>query len=216
MHLGGIFRSQKGTLSRVNLRSQIVTAKETRMKTVIPVEAIEQKIMLIRGQKVMLDRDLAVLYAVETFNLNKAVKRNRDRFPSDFMFQITKDEAECLIFQIGISKRNGRGGSRYLPYAFTEQGIAMLSTVLKSKCAVHVNITIMRTFVKLREMIASHKDLVRRLDDMEKKYDEQFSVVFDAIRQLMIPPEENKKNIGFLAKENSAVYKTFGQTNMSL
>ncbi|HLE40773.1 MAG TPA: ORF6N domain-containing protein [Nitrospirota bacterium] len=178
------------------------------MKAVIPMEAIEQKIMFIRGKKVMLDRDLAVLYAVETFNLNKAVKRNIDRFPSDFMFQITKDEVECLIFQFGISKTSGRGGRRYLPYAFTEQGIAMLSTVLKSKRAVQVNIAIMRAFVKLREMIASHKDLAKKLEELEKKYDAQFRVVFDAIRELMIPPEEDKRKIGFMAKETQGLYKS--------
>ena len=178
------------------------------MKAVIPMEAIEQKIMFIRGKKVMLDRDLAVLYAVETFNLNKAVKRNIDRFPSDFMFQITKDEVECLIFQFGISKTSGRGGRRYLPYAFTEQGIAMLSTVLKSKRAVQVNIAIMRAVVKLREMIASHKDLAKKLEELEKKYDAQFRVVFDAIRELMIPPEEDKRKIGFMAKETQGLYKS--------
>ena len=135
--------------------------------------------------------------------LNWAIyTNNNDRFPPDFMFQITKDEAESLIFQFGISKSTGRGGRRYLPYAFTEQGIAMLSSVLKSKCAVHVNIAIMRAFVKLREMIASHKDLARRLDDMEKKHDAQFRVVFDAIRALVAEPEPKEKKIGFLVKES--------------
>jgi len=178
------------------------------MQPIISSCIIERKIYLIRGQKVMLDRDLAELYTVETFNLNKAVKRNIDRFPPDFMFQITKDEAECLIFQLGISKSSGRGGSRYLPYAFTEQGIAMLSTVLKSKRAVQVNITIMRAFVKLREMIATHKDLAKKLEELEKKYDAQFRVVFDAIRELMIPTEEDKRKIGFIAKESRAAYIT--------
>jgi hypothetical protein len=123
------------------------------------------------------------------------------------MFQITKDEADCLIFQFGIPKTGGRGGRRYLPYAFTEQGIAMLSTVLKSKRAVHVNITIMRAFVKLREMVAAHKDLAKKLEELEKKYDAQFRVVFDAIRELMIPPEEDKRKIGFIAKESRARYR---------
>jgi hypothetical protein len=156
----------------------------------------------------MLDRDLAELYAVETSNLNKAVKRNIDRFPPDFMFQITQKETESLIFQFGMSKSSGRGGRRYLPYAFTEQGIAMLSTVLKSKRAVHVNISIMRTFVKLREMIASHKDLARKLDELEKKYDGQFQIVFEAIRQLMAVEEKPKPKIGFQAKESRAIYKS--------
>jgi ORF6N domain len=178
------------------------------MKSLITAQAIERKIYLIRGQKVMLDSDLADLYGVETFNLNKTVKRNIDRFPPDFMFQITKDEAESLIFQSGMSKTSGRGGRRYLPYAFTEQGIAMLSTVLKSTRAVQVNIAIMRAFVKLREMIASNKELAKRLDELEKKYDAQFRVVFDAIRELMIPPDEDRRKIGFLAKERSVLYKS--------
>jgi len=177
------------------------------MKPIIAAGIIERKIYLIRSQKVMLDRDLAELYAVETFNLNKAVKRNIDRFPPDFMFQITKDEAECLIFQLGISKNSGRGGRRYLPYAFTEQGIAMLSTVLKSKRAVHVNITIMRAFVKLREIIAAHKDLAKKLEELEKKYDSQFRVVFDAIRALVAEPEPKEKKIGFLVKERRVLYR---------
>ena len=120
------------------------------MKTLVPVEIIERNIYLIRGQKVMLDSDLAKLYGVETFNLNKAVKRNISRFPQDFMFQLTKEEADSLRFQIGLSKAEGRGGRRYLPYAFTEQGVAMLSSVLRSDRAVQVNIAIMRAFVKLR------------------------------------------------------------------
>lgn len=176
------------------------------MRAIVSREAIEQKIYLIRGQKVMLDSDLALLYGVETFNLNKAVKRNIDRFPPDFMFQITKDEMEVLIFQPGISKASGRGGRRYLPYAFTEQGVAMLSTVLKSERAVQVNIAIMRAFVKLREIVASNKDLAKRLDELEKKYDAQFRVVFDAIRELMTPADEDKKKIGFLAKEGRVLY----------
>ena len=168
------------------------------MKALIPVEMIEKKILLIRAEKVMLDADLAELYEVETFNLNKAVKRNIDRFPQDFMFQLTKEEADSLRFQTGMSKKEGRGGRRYFPYAFTEQGVAMLSSVLNSKRAVQVNIAIMRAFVKLREMLASHKDLARKLADMERKYDHQFKVVFDAIRQLMTPPDTKKKSkIGF-------------------
>ena len=138
------------------------------MEIIVQQETIERKIYLIRGIKVMLDSDLAELYGVETFNLNKAVKRNLDRFPSDFMFQLTKDEAISLRFQIGMSKVSGRGGRRYLPYAFTEQGVAMLSSVLSSKRAVQVNIAIMRAFVMLREMLATNKDLARKIHEMEK------------------------------------------------
>jgi hypothetical protein len=168
------------------------------MDAIVPLEIIESRIYLIRGHKVMIDRDLAELYGVKTSNLNKAVKRNIDRFPSDFMFQLTKEEADSLRFQLGTSKAEGRGGRRYLPYVFTEQGVAMLSSVLNSDRAIQVNIAIMRTFVKLREMIATHKDLAHKLDELEKKYDAQFRVVFDAIRQLMAPPTEAKKRkIGF-------------------
>jgi len=163
------------------------------MKALLPTEVIERKILLIRGQKVMLNSDLAELYGVETSNLNKAVKRNIDRFPEDFMLQLTKEEADSLRFQIGMSKTEGRGGRRYLPYAFTEQGVAMLSSVLNSKRAVQVNIAIMRVFVKLREMIASNKELAKKLDNLEKKYDTQFKVVFDAIRQLMTPSEPKRR-----------------------
>jgi hypothetical protein len=165
----------------------------------IPAERIERAILIIRGQKVMLDRDLAELYRVETFNLNKAVKRNLSRFPEDFMFQLSDEEAEALRFQIGMSKPTGRGGRRYLPYAFTEQGVAMLSSVLRSERAVQVNIAIMRAFVRLRELLATHKDLARKLDELEKKYDSQFQVVFEAIKQLMAPPSEpeKKRRIGF-------------------
>lgn len=176
------------------------------MRALIPMEVIEGKILLIRGQKVMLDRDLAELYGVETFNLNKATKRNIDRFPSDFMFQLTSEEADSLRFQIGMSKTTGRGGRRYLPYVFTEQGVAMLSGVLNSKRAVQVNIAIMRAFVKLREMIASHKDLEKKLNELEKKFDGQFQIVFEAIRQLMVIEAKPKKKIGFIAKESRATY----------
>ena len=161
----------------------------------------------------MLDSDLAELYGVTTFNLNKAVRRNMDRFPQDFMFQLTADETRVLRFQIGMSKPKGRGGRRYLPYVFTEQGVAMLSSVLRSKRAVRVNVEIMRTFVRLRQMLSSHADLARKLETLEKKYDAQFKVVFDAIRQLMTPPEPKKQKIGFLVKERAARY---GRAVMSL
>ena len=166
------------------------------MKDLIPTERIEGTILLIRGHKVILDADLAKLYGVTTFNLNKAVKRNLDRFPDDFMFQLTYQEVRNLIFQIGISSW---GGTRKQPRAFTEQGVAMLSSVLKSKRAVLVNIEIMRAFVRLRALIASNKDLAKRLDELEKKYDSQFKGVFDAIRQLMTPPPPKPRRIGFRA-----------------
>ncbi|MDA8242156.1 MAG: ORF6N domain-containing protein [Nitrospiraceae bacterium] len=164
------------------------------MNDLIPQQLIESKILLLRGKKVMLDKDLAALYGVETFNLNKAVKRNIDRFPEDFMFQLNTEEFKSLTFHFGISSW---GGTRKLPYAFAENGVAMLSSVLNSRRAVQVNIQIMRTFTRIREMLATHKDLQKKIEDMEKKYDAQFKVVFDAIRELMRPPETKKRKIGF-------------------
>ncbi len=167
------------------------------MKEIALKESIEQKILLIRGQRVMLDCDLAELYGIETFNLNKAVKRNIERFPDDFMFQITEVEFKTLRFQFGMSK-SGRGGRRYFPHVFSENGVAMLSSVLKSKRAIHVNIQIMRTFIQLREFLLTHRDLKRKIEDMENKYDSQFRVVFDAILQLLDPPvKKQKRRIGF-------------------
>ncbi|MBU0567533.1 ORF6N domain-containing protein [bacterium] len=163
------------------------------MSSLGPIERIESKILLIRGQKVMLDRDLAELYEVLTKNLNKAVKRNIARFPEDFMFQLTKEEFTNLKFQNGTSSW---GGTRKLPYAFTEHGILMLSSVLNSKRAILVNVQIMRTFTKLRRMLASNEDLRRKIEAMEKKYDTQFKVVFDAIKSLIAPPAKEIK-IGF-------------------
>jgi hypothetical protein len=170
------------------------------MDVSVPMEVIRGKIYLIRGQKVLVDSDLAEMYGVETSNLNKAVKRNIGRFPQDFMFQLADDEAGSLRFQIGISKPEGRGGRRYLPHVFTEQGVAMLSSVLNSDRAIQVNIAIMRAFVQLRELAGSNRELARKLDELEKKYDKhdkQFLVVFDTIRQMMAPPEANKRKIGF-------------------
>jgi hypothetical protein len=153
--------------------------------------------LFIRGQKVMLDADLAELYRVPTKSLNLAVKRNADRFPEDFAFQLTEAEVTALRFQFETSKR-GRGGRRYLPRAFTEQGVAMLSGVLRSARAVQVNIAIMRAFVRLREMLMSNADLARKLLALESKYDAQFRIVFDAIRELMEgPPPPQKPRIGF-------------------
>jgi hypothetical protein len=165
----------------------------------VPHEHIERLILLIRGQKVMLSTDLAELYQVEPRVLVQAVKRNIARFPRDFMFQLSKEEFSNLKSQIVISSWGGL--RRATPYAFTEQGVAMLSTVLRSKRAIQVNIEIMRAFVRLRRILASHKDLARRLDELEKKYDTQFKVVFDAIRQLMAPPQKPSRKIGFLIED---------------
>ncbi len=180
--------------------------------SLIPVERIEQSILLIRGQKVILDRDLARLYGVETRVLNQAVRRNLDRFPEDFMFPLTREEI-MRISQIVISSDHPEGKTLKFSknvMVFTEHGVAMLSSVLNSPRAVQVNIQIMRTFAKLREIISHHKDLARRLDELEKKYDAQFKVVFDAIRQLMAPPEPKtpKKRIGFLVEEPHVPYKS--------
>jgi len=161
-----------------------------------PAGRIEQSILLYRGHRVMLDADLAVLYEVPTRVLVQAVTRNRERFPEDFMFRLSPDEFAILKSQIGIS--SSWGGRRYPPYAFTEQGVAMLSSVLRSKRAIQVNIAIMRAFVRLREILSTHADLARRLDDLERKYDVQFKVVFDAIRELMAPPAASRRpRIGF-------------------
>lgn len=154
------------------------------MKALILARLIEKKILSIRGHRVMLDRELAALYGVGTRDLNKAVSRNQERFPADFMFQLTQDEFENLMFQSGTSSW---GGTRKLPYAFTEHGILMLSSVLRSGRAILVNIQIMRAFVRLRRLLNTHKDLARKLEELEKKYDEQFKSVFDAIRALMEP-----------------------------
>ena len=168
------------------------------------VVLIESKIFLVRGQKVMLDEDLAALYEVETKALNRAVKRNLDRFPDDFMFQLSAGEFANLRFQSDTSSSESQtgasrwGGRRYPPYAFTEQGVSMLSSVLRSDRAIHVNIEIMRAFVRLRLMLASNAELSRKLATLEKKYDNQFRAVFDAIRDLMLPLESRKKRpIGF-------------------
>jgi hypothetical protein len=169
------------------------------MNNLIPAERVESKIFLIRGQKVMIDRDLAKLYGVETFNLNKAVKRNRDRFPDDFMFQLNSKEYQNLTFQFGISSWGGR---RTLPYAFTEQGIAMLSSILRSKRAIQMNIVIMRAFVKLRQILATHKELAQKFKELEgrvDKHDSDIRMIFDAIRKMLTIEEKPKRKIGFQA-----------------
>ena len=154
----------------------------------------------------MVDDDLAELYEIPVKVLNQAVKRNRSRFPEDFMFQLTSEESDSLRSHF-VTLKTGRGRHRkYLPFAFTEQGVAMLSSVLRSKRAVQVNIEIMRAFVRLRQMLASNSQLATKLADMEKKYDAQFKVVFDAIRQLMTPPQPKKRKIGFLVEEKAAAY----------
>ena len=163
----------------------------------IPVEAIETRIFPIRGKKVMLDKDLAELYKVETRTLIQSIKRNKDRFPEDFMFELSIAEIRHLRSQFVISKR---GGLRYRPFVFTEQGIAMLSSVLKSERAILVNIQIMRTFSRLRQIIAGNEQLRLKLESMEKQYDEQFKVVFEALRRVMKETAEPPKEIGFKTK----------------
>ena len=171
-----------------------MTKKQT--SSPIPVERIQRAILLIRGHKVMLDRDLAELYGVKAIALRQQVSRNKARFPPDFMFRLSQEEAEALVSQNVIPSKRSLGGS--LPYAFTQEGVAMLSSVLRSERAVRVNIEIMRTFVRLREMLASNAELARRLNELEEKYDTQFRVVFDAIRQLMAPPPPRpQQRIGF-------------------
>lgn len=181
------------------------------MKSLVPIEVIEQKILLIQGEKVILDKDLAALYGVTTSNLNKAVNRNIERFPDDFMIQLSAEEFRNLKFHFGTSSW---GGTRKPPRAFTEQGVAMLSSVLRSKRAIEVNIMIMRAFVKLRKMISTHKDLARKLAELEKKYDSQFKMVFDALRQLIEVEDRPKRRIGYVS-ESRAVYRTSGKRGMA-
>ena len=192
-------------------------------REIIPAARVVQSICLLRGQKVMLDFELAALYGVTTGNLNKAVSRNRSRFPSDFMFRLTAAEVECLIFQFGISNKGprlksqfviskpGRGGRRHRPYAFAEQGVAMLSSVLNSERAVRVNIAIMRAFVRLRETLETNRELARKFSELEKrvgKHDDEIAAIIDAIRQLMAPPKKPAREIGFHVREKSARYGT--------
>ena len=177
------------------------------MTKIVPIESIVSKIIFLRDEKVLLDRDLAELYGVETKQLKRAVRRNIDRFPPDFMFELTKEENDSLRFQFGTLKRGGH--SKYLPMAFTEQGVAMLSSVLKSRWAIEVNIAIMRAFVQLRKMMVSHDELARKLTELEQHledHDHQIQAIFEAIRQLMAPPEKPRKRIGFEVKEGRAAY----------
>ena len=168
---------------------------------IVATALIGQKIFFVRGTRVMLDADLAQLYGVATKNLNKAVKRNASRFPSDFMFQLSSKDLDSLRFQFGTSKP-GPGGRRFAPYAFTEQGIAMLSSVLRSSRAVQVNVAIMRTFVPLREMLTTHDELRRKIDAMEKHYDARFQAVFETIQQMLERPIPAKKPIGFHTRQD--------------
>jgi hypothetical protein len=177
-------------------------------KEIVALEQLARTIFVLRGQRVLLDSDLAKLYGVTTSNLNKAVKRNSDRFPADFMFRLTRAEAQNLRFQSGISSW---GGSRTLPCAFTEQGVAMLSSVLRSERAAKVNIAIMRAFVKLREMLETNRELARKFADLEGrvgKQDEEIAAIIEAIRQLMVPAQKPKREIGFHVRERTARYRT--------
>ena len=163
----------------------------------LSLEQIERSIYIIRGEKVMLDRDLADLYQVQTKALNQAVRRNRDRFPADFMFQLSENEVVGLNRSQFVTGSQKHRDPRSRPYAFTEQGVAMLSSVLRSKRAITANIEIMRAFVKLRQLFMSNTELARRLDELESKYDKQFKIVFVAIRHLMAEPVKERKEIGF-------------------
>ena len=166
------------------------------MNNIVPHEVIERKIFLIRGQKVMIDSDLAELYCIENKYLKRAVNRNIERFPSDFMFQLTKEEYNLLRCQFGTLKKGEH--AKFLPYVFTEQGISMLSSVLNSSMAIQVNIAIMRTFSNLRSVLSNHVELRKKIEKMEKKYDSQFQIVFEAIKQLIEVPEKKVCKIGFL------------------
>jgi hypothetical protein len=173
-------------------------------KEMASIEVIQRRIMSIRGDRVMLDHSLADLYGVETRQLKRAVRRNIHRFPPDFMFELTREEYNSLRSQIGTIKRGEH--SKYLPMAFTEQGVAMLSSVLNSRRAIEVNILIMRAFVRLRQMVVAHKDLLQKIEKVERKYDRQFLVVFEAIKKLMEPSEKARKKIGFQLREKRAAY----------
>ncbi len=173
-------------------------------KDIIPIQQVAKAIRFVREERVLLDFDLARLYGVSTGNLNKAVRRNRDRFPVDFMFQFSAEETKSLKFQLGISK--GRGGRRHFPYAFTEQGVAMLSSVLNSERAVKVNIAIIRAFVKLRQTLETNRELSHKFSELEKrvdKHDEEIGAILEAIRQLMAPSEKPRCEIGFHVREKA-------------
>jgi hypothetical protein len=180
-------------------------------KELIPASRIAQSIRVLRDQKVLLDSELAQLYAVTAKVLNQAVKRNRDRFPDDFMFQLTASETSALNWSQSVTSSSKHRGKVYRPYAFTEQGVAMLSSVLKSERAVKVNIAIMRAFVKLRETLETNRELARKFSELENKvgkHDEEIAAIIDAIRQLMAPPEKPRREIGFHVREKTPRYRT--------
>lgn len=198
---------EKDELARKNQQAYSCLIMGYKAELIRPPQ-IEQAILLIRGQRVMLDRDLAATYGVNTGNLNKAVQRNLARFPVDFMFQLTEEEADSLRFQFGILKKGLH--FKYLPYVFTQEGVAMLSGVLRSLHAVQANIAIMRAFVRLRETLALHKELAHKLAELERKienHDEHIRTLFEAIRPLMVQPEPSRKEIGFHVKEDSPPYR---------
>lgn len=172
----------------------------TKTKSLIPIERIERTILIIRGQRVMLDADLAELYGVTTKRLNEQVKRNSDRFPEDFMFQLNQKEADFLRSQFATLKKGRGQHKKYLPYVFTEHGALMAANILNSPIAIQASVQVVRAFIRLRQILASHVTLARKLNELEKKYDVQFKVVFEAIRQLMIPSEPKQKPIGFQVK----------------
>jgi hypothetical protein len=184
-------------------------AKKIPKKQLLPTEAIAGKIFFIRGQKVMIDRDLAELYGVETRTLKQAVRRNTDRFPSDFMFELTKEEFNDWRSQF-VTSKSDKMGLRYPPMAFAEQGVAMLSSVLKSDRAIQVNIQIMRTFTRLRKMLSTHEELKQKIEDLEKRYDENFQIVFEAIKQLFTEEEKPKPKIGYIKEKRSTYSKRIG------
>jgi hypothetical protein len=184
----------------------MIMAKKELKEISVPIEKITGEIYLIRDQRVMLDRDLAELYEVETKQLKRAVRRNIDRFPADFMFELTKTELENWRCQFGTSKGEKKG-LRYKPLAFTEQGVAMLSSVLRSNRAVQVNIQIMRAFTKLRRMLETHKELKKKLEEMEKKYDENFQIVFEALKQLIEEDQKPKRKIGYVKEKQAGFGK---------
>jgi hypothetical protein len=209
----GLVRKAFGTLSSLATVSAVPTKKSLSKRVNVSVQLIERRIYLIRGHKVMIDADLAELYEVPTYRLNEQVQRNSKRFPNDFMFRLTKPEAEALRSQFAISNTSqgglrsqfatskaGRGGRRYLPFAFTEQGVAMLSSVLNSERAIEVNIAIMRAFVKLRQLLESNEELNRKFAAVIRKlatHDKYFTVVFDELKKLNEPPTRPRKQIGF-------------------
>ena len=177
-------------------------------KAVIPIERIASAILMLRDQRVMLDYDLAVLYGVETRALKQAVRRNPDRFPNDFMFELSEQEIDTVVSQFVIPDRRRFGGAK--PMAFTEQGIAMLSSVLNSERAIKVNIAIMRAFVKLREMLETNRELARKFSELEQhvgKHDEEITAILEAIRQLIAPPKKARREIGFHVREKAPRYR---------